>query len=81
MWRPEGWTNNYIEFKKEMEANPKKYLPWTSLKFDAIAIFEQGANAMLEALRKQGYDTSEGDGEKLLFGKEVFIPDDPPEKP
>jgi hypothetical protein len=75
-WRPENWKNNYAEFKKEIEASPDKYLPWDTLKFDPIASFEDGANAMLEALRETGITTLRSlEG----LGKEVYIPDDEPE--
>ena len=71
-WRPQGWINPW--------ANPNhKLLYFKNMDLDKLVSdrFEAGADAMLEALRKEGYETSQGDGMRLLFGTDVFIPDDP----
>ena len=69
-WRPEGWKNAYRK-AFEVQGRIDKELEYYG------KCFEAGAAAMLEALRKEGYETSQGDGMRLLFGTDVFIPDDP----
>jgi hypothetical protein len=68
MWRPENWSNPYHQEPQGNfvadEANPK------------YCIYEAGADAMLEALRKQGLKIpremmSSGEPHTL-----VFIPDE-----
>ena len=69
-WRPEGWNNSYrnaFELQGRVDTELEYY----------GKCFEDGADAILEALRKGGYETSQGDGMRLLFGTDVFIPDDP----
>ena len=69
-WRPEGWNNSYrnaFELQGRVDTELEYY----------GKCFEDGADAILEALRKGGYETSQGDGMRLLFGTDAFIPDDP----
>ena len=67
-WRPENWTYGDGYSKPQRKCLHGK---------GRVRAFEAGADAMLEALRKGGYETSQGDGLRLLFGTDVFIPDDP----
>ena len=69
-WRPEGWNNSYrnaFELQGRVDTELEYY----------GKCFEDGDDAILEALRKGGYETSQGDGMRLLFGTDAFIPDDP----
>ena len=67
-WRPENWTYGDGYSKPQRKCLHGK---------GRVRAFDAGADAMLEALRKGGYETSQGDGLRLLFGTDVFIPDDP----
>ena len=67
-WRPENWSYGDGYSKPQRKCLHGK---------GRVRAFEAGADAMLEALRKEGYETSQGDGLRLLFGTDVFIPDDP----
>jgi hypothetical protein len=70
-WRPEGWENPYSrEYLKELYGDR----PYQLEDYEA-KIFEAGVNAMLEALRKQGSDSTER-GFRRTKGVIVFIPDD-----
>lgn len=70
-WRPDGWEN------------PKKDTSSTSVQRYMMAkAFEQGATAMLEALRKQGEHYKQNGGIDFALsehpaGTLIFIPDEP----
>ena len=57
-WRPEGWDNPYPQEGEETGTY------WTEL------VFEEGADAMLESLKKDGTHQTD------IPGTVVFIPDD-----
>lgn len=48
-WRPEGWENPYKDLDQKEEVTPT----YTAVAFLMNTAFELGADAMLEALKKQ----------------------------
>jgi hypothetical protein len=78
MWRPDGWR----EIKDKIYDKIALDDPYYSIEvYEAI---EDGADAMLEALKKQGtyglklhcIPCFPGEKEATLYGWDVFIPDD-----
>jgi hypothetical protein len=78
-WRPEGFKNPYAE--DALSSHPTEY------SFHLYCGYEQGASALLDALRNQGLSWATNSGGLQDFikrnrkaGRLVFIPDDNPEK-
>ncbi len=76
-WRPEGWPNYLLKAVREM--------PHLAGRPISHAVLEAGADAMIEALRKQqrlrrlpktikGYLVAQGEGRDE--GTLIYIPDD-----
>lgn len=67
-WRPDGWINPYQYIEEQQKC--------TTLMvgtFQGKRAFEEGADAMLKALRRNAETTVNGQGENCRI---VFIPDE-----
>jgi len=72
MWRPDGWISE-ISFEEITKIEPHLVSMMT---IKEKKIFEAGADAMLEALRKSGLRVSNINPEGADKGIVIFIPDE-----
>jgi hypothetical protein len=73
-WRPLGWKQPLAQ--ADCDAKKGEVVQCHLLSEGEIAIYEYGADDMLEALRREGVTARGNDGDNRVWGIEVFIPDD-----
>ena len=73
MWRPDNWAEEYLLAYKEEHSGEGRY-EWAT---PERAMFEAGADAMLEALKKKGeYRDNKAIISSSKNGWVVFIPEE-----